>query len=324
MNNLFSFTITFLCLIGSGTEYKPPLAGTSPESKSTFEVSGFSDSFSSDEQNIYLGQKPPGPEPEKFAPGVISKPDEHEFGSVFSSDGTEFYYGVDMDGKAEIRFTYLKDGAWTDPEPLITHDHFSFNDPFLSPDESKMYYISNSPRDDSGEPKDYDIWYSERNDSGWSEPIHAGDSINTDANEYYISFTNEGSIYFGSNSAAGEGRNHDYDIYKSEFEDGNFKAPVGLEETINSRFYEADVFISPDESYMIFSSIRREGLGQGDLYISFNDEEGNWQEAQNMGELINTNGHELCPFVTKDGRYFFYTSDGDIYWVDAGILQNYR
>lgn len=271
----------------------------------------------------YLGQKKPGINPEIFAPNLISKREEHEFGSVFSKDGTEFYYGVDVGGKAEIRFTALEKGVWTPPEPLIAHDAFSFNDPFLSNDEERLYYISDMPRHGSGE-SDYDIWYSTRNDSGWSEPVNAGDSINTEANEYYISFTNDDSMYFASNFATGENRKYNYDLYRSQFENGVFKAPARLGENINSRYYEADVFVAPDESYMIFSSVRREGHGQGDLYISFKDKNGNWAEAKNMGGLINTEGHELCPFVTKDGKYFLYTSDKDIYWVDAGILKNYK
>lgn len=272
----------------------------------------------------YIGQKSPGLKPEKFSPNFISKNDEHEFGSVFPEDATEFYYAVDMNGKAEIRYTSLENGVWSLPEPLITHEIFSFNDPFLSPDESRLYYISNRPRDDSAEPKDYDIWYSTRKDSGWSEPLHAGDTINSDSNEYYISFTNDGSIYFASNSAAKEDRNYDYDIYKSGFEGGTFQEPVRLDTNINSHQHEADVFIAPDESYMIFSSVRKDGFGQGNLYINFKDENGNWKEAKNMGEVINTEGHELCPFVTKDGSYFFYTSNQDIYWINTDILKNYK
>ncbi|MDR8392922.1 hypothetical protein NC796_17330 [Aliifodinibius sp. S!AR15-10] len=277
-----------------------------------------------DDLFFYLGQKFPGMKPEKFAPNLISKSDEHEFGSVFSKDATEFYYGVDIEGKAEIRSARLENGIWTSPMPLIAHERFSFNDPFLSPDEKRLYYISNMSRDGSEVPKDYDIWYSSRTDSGWSDPVHAGDSINTGANEYYSSFTNDGSIYFASNFAATEERKHDFDIYKSKFQNGSFQAPHRLNQNINSRQYEADVFVAPDESHMIFSSVRREGHGQCDLYISFRDQHDDWKEARNMGELINTKGHERCPFVTRDGKYFFYISDRDIYWVDAGILKNYN
>ena len=97
-----------------------------------------------------------------------------------------------------------------------------------------------------------------------------------------------------------------------------------MPEKINTEHYEADVFIAPDESYMIFCAVRPDGFGRGDLYISFNDGGGNWTEAKNMGDLINSNGHELCPFVSPDGQYFFYTSNQDIYWVSTSIIDDYR
>ncbi len=39
----------------------------------------------------YLKQKPPSITPEIFAPHLISKKNEYEFGSVFNRDATEFF-----------------------------------------------------------------------------------------------------------------------------------------------------------------------------------------------------------------------------------------
>ena len=64
-----------------------------------------------------------------------------------------------------------------------------------------------------------------------------------------------------------------------------------------------------------------EGYGRGDLYISFKTEQGQWTKALNMGLSINTQHHELCPFVTHDGNYLFYTSQQDIYWVGTEIIE---
>lgn len=99
---------------------------------------------------------------------------------------------------------------------------------------------------------------------------------------------------------------------------------IPLEDNINTDAYEADVFIAPDSSFLIFCSIRESGFGMGDLYISFKDEYGKWTNPINMGSEINTEFHELCPFVTKDGKYLFYTSHQDIYWVDADIIEKIR
>ncbi|MBK6265665.1 PD40 domain-containing protein [Marivirga sp. S37H4] len=272
----------------------------------------------------YLGQKAPGDTPEIFAPGIITKENQSEFGSVFSADGKEFFYAIDEDGKAEIWCTKLQKGVWTKPKAIISHPIYSFNDPFLSPDEQKLYYISDRSMTGEDEKKDYDIWYSTREENGWSEPFNAGNTINTESNEYYISFTDDGSMYFSSNTQAEEGRSHDFDIYKSTLKSGHFQKPVKLSDSINTKRYEADVFVAPDESYIIFSTARKDGMGKGDLYISFKNTDNSWSEAKNMGTDINTEGHELCPFVTKDGKFFFFTSNQDIYWVDAEILKKFR
>ncbi|MEO1653753.1 MAG: hypothetical protein AAFU64_09420, partial [Bacteroidota bacterium] len=105
---------------------------------------------------------------------------------------------------------------------------------------------------------------------------------------------------------------------------GTFQATQVLSEAINNQHYEADVFIDPEEAYIIFCAERPEGRGRGDLYISFKKSDGSWAPSKNMGSLINTAGHELCPFVSKDGKYFFYTSNQDIYWVDARVIEELR
>ncbi|MGG5487863.1 hypothetical protein [Gaetbulibacter sp. PBL-D1] len=280
---------------------------------------------SNQQQLIYLGQTPPTSIPKIFAPGLISKADESEFGSVFNKDATEFYFGVDVNGKAEIRYTKLEGSIWSKPKVLLSQDTYSLNDPFLSPDESRLYFISNNALEGDDIKEDYDIWYIEREGNKWNPKlIRASPNINTDKNEYYMSFAENGSMYFSSNKNAPINRKHDFNIYVSVFKQGAFQKPKLLGNSINTGAYEADVFVSPDESYIIFCSIREEGYGQGDLYISFKDDNDNWSKATNMGAVINTTGHELCPFVTKDGKYLFYTSNQDIYWVDANVIQQLK
>jgi hypothetical protein len=278
-----------------------------------------------DEKLKYLGQTPPSSTPKVFAPGLISKTDESEFGSVFNKEATELYYGVDINGKAEIRYTKLVGENWTKPKVLLSHDTYSLNDPYLSPDENKLYLISNKALESDEIKEDYDIWYIERENNKWNPKlIRASPNINTHKNEYYMSFTETGKIYFSSNRGASKNRQHDFNIYSAEFKSRTFQKPKLLGDSINTRAYEADVFVSPDESFIIFCSIREEGYGQGDLYISFKDDYDNWSKAKNMGSVINTEGHELCPFVTQDGKYFFYTSNQDIYWVDAAIINSHK
>ncbi len=280
--------------------------------------------FASGEDMMYFGLRPPGLEPEVFAPNLISKPERHEFGSIFSGDGKEFFFGIDTDGKAEIWFSKLTHGVWSQPEVILSHGSYSFNDPMLSPEEDRLYFISDMPIDGRGDKKDYDIWYVEREEKSWSKPYNVGAPINTAANEYYISFTSDGSMYFASNFDPETKGNREYNIFRSSLVSGEYQDPVKLTDKINTKRYEADAFVADDESYIIFSSIREDGLGRGDLYISFKNEQGHWTEAKNMGDKINNEHHQLCPFVSKDGKYLFYTSNQDIYWVDARIIEKYK
>lgn len=267
----------------------------------------------------YLKQEPPSNVPEVFAPNFISKETESEFGSIFNEEATEFFYGIDINGKEEIRHSKLVGNNWSEPETILSHELYGYNDPFLSPDESKLFFISRRALDGLGELKDYDIWYVERLGNEWSDPINAGLNINSDKNEYYMSFTNDGIMFFSSNK-----RDANFDIYSSKFVDGKFEKPIPLGNSINTPAYEADVFVDPEETYIIFCGIRSEGLGRGDLYISFKDPNGTWSKSINMGNKINTASHELCPYVSKDGKYLFYTSKQDIYWVSAGIINEIK
>jgi len=272
----------------------------------------------------YIDSDTPGTIPKVFAGGFISQDSISEFGSVFSKNGKEFFYGVDIDGKAEIRYTKLENDRWVAPTTIISSESYSFNDPFLSPSEDRLYYISDRPRDMTDTLKDYDIWYSLRSQDSWSSPINAGSMINSDRDEYYISFTDSGTMYFGSNKAAEPELMGDFDIYSAKRTGDEFALSTRMGASINTKRYEADVFIAPDESYIIFCANREDGLGRGDLYISFKTRDNQWSPSVNMGSVINSEHHELCPFVTYDNKYLFYTSNQDIYWVSTDVIKSLR
>ena len=66
--------------------------------------------------------------------------------------------------------------------------------------------------------------------------------------------------------------------------------------------------LSADGDKMIFVSDRRESIGGLDLFISY--KEGNdWSAPINLGNLINTSGNEMYPFLDQENNLFF-SSDG--------------
>jgi hypothetical protein len=127
-------------------------------------------------------------------------------------------------------------------------------------------------------------------------------------------------------------------IVRSALIDGCYTEPEPLGSVINSKNYEGPAYVTPDQSYMIFSSFRPGGFGSCDLYISFRGEDGTWKEPRNMGPKINSDAKDMFPYVSSDGEYFFFNSSrvsvlntkpipggpGNIYWVDAGIIEELK
>ncbi len=270
----------------------------------------------------YLAQTPPNTKPKLFAPEIIKEEGRVEFGSTFSRDGTEFYYSVQSNGFADILYMKFDGIKWTKPEVIFDSPTYGLNDPMLSPDQQRLFFISQMPNTKNDSTQDHDIYFAERIENGWSVPKNIGPPISLpDVSEYYISFTQEGHMYFSSDRDARYHR--DFNIYRSALKDGQYQKPEILPEDINTGHYEADVFIAPNESYIIFASSRKGVYGQIDLFIALKDKNGSWGKARNLGPEINTPGPEYCPFVSADGKYLFYTSNQDIYWVSMdAILKN--
>ncbi len=92
------------------------------------------------------------------------------------------------------------------------------------------------------------------------------------------------------------------------YKDENDWIPDGEFPFNSDEFSNMHPAVSPDGSYMIFSSNREGGIGGYDLYIS-KYENGYWKEPENLGSAINSFGDESFPFVHDNGSLVF-SSDG--------------
>jgi WD40-like Beta Propeller Repeat len=251
----------------------------------------------------YLGQNPPGMTPEIFAPGIVSTCLD-ELNSVFSPDGQEFYFCVRNMDASSLFVMSCVDGAWGRPEPLPFAGPYNDIDVSLSPDGQKLFFCSNRPVAASGPPKeDHDIWMCERQGATWGPPQHLGDAVNSPRDDFFPVVTKSRSLYFNS-QRAGPGTN---DIYMCRWVDGKYAPAEKLGPEINSEFREFDAFVSPDETFMIFTSQRPAEDRFGDLYISFKSPAGAWMPARNMGKAINGFGPEFGTALSPDGKFLFFT-----------------
>lgn len=228
-----------------------------------------------------------------------------EMNSSFSKSSDEFFYSIadPFQNFNAILLVKKKDNKWGDPEVVSFSGQFSDFDPFISPDGNRMYFCSRRPLDQNDESVgDANIWFVEKDEGAWGQPEALGSLINSNYDEYYVSVSEKGKLFFSSTREGGIGM---WDIYLF---DSNTVLNVG--ESINSEFREWDPFISPDENYIIFTSDRPNGFGGGDLYISFKSIDGEWNTPVNLGEEVNTSDYEYCPYISSDRKYLYFSRFG--------------
>jgi hypothetical protein len=305
----------------------------------------------------YLGQAPPGAEPQLFAPGIVST-GMYVRDIAVTPDGNEIYFGTSLGNFTVIMQSKRVDGVWTKPEvaPFSSNpDYFSY-EPHIAPDGQRLFFLSNRPRDGGPLPDDQrgrwvneDIWVMDRVEDGWGEPYNLGPPVNSDSSEFFASVTHDGTMYFSRSLPSGEAY-----IYRSRMVDGHYVDAERLPPQVNSTNAQYNAFIAVDESYLIVPVFGREdSFGGTDYYIVFRNQSDEWSEPVNMGEKINTaRSGEYSPYVTRDGKYFFFMStrggswdnvpdtltydylwqifqgpqsgNSDIYWVDAGFIEELR
>ena len=276
----------------------------------------------------YLGQKPPGKTPELFAPGIVpTKNNEGLYG--FFNSGTLFFFDrtpADMEEWTPAVYRMeLKDGQWTQPNtsPYLGKPWYNY---YTAAPEGKLIYFAwrGSLGDRTASP-DLNIWRVQKTSRGWTEPDRLSSPVNSMDLETFPSLTENGTLYFFSNRESGFGG---HDIYRAPLINGEHPTVENLGIPINTEGDELDPFIAPDESYLIFCSRALEGFGGFDLHIVFKKSDGTWTNPVNMGEGINTSAFDWVPYVTPDGKYFFFNStrsgSWDIYWVDAKIIEDLK
>lgn len=298
----------------------------------------------------YLGQNPPGDTPEVFAEGIIAH-GFHEHNLTISPDGNEMFYASSSgDHKYYVIISIKKENEkWLSPEIAPFSGKYTDMGPRFSPDGEKLFFCSCRPlAGELEENETQDIWVVEKQEEGWSEPKNLGSSINTEHDEVFPSISSDGTMYF---QYFEKKKGSESDIYFSRFEDGKYQTPEKLEYGISSEHYDASPFISPDEMYILFQSIRPDGYGGTNLYISFKNDNGTWSNPINLGKNINSIGNIIAPMISPDGKYLFFATNGPedpsvykgksyaelmnlfksyrngygtLYWVDAGIIEDLK
>ena len=253
----------------------------------------------------------------------------HESNIVITNDGKTMYFTRDnFDGEElkgdEQRVTHLKIykarkkyNKWVDVKELpFNTDNYSYGHPALSADEKTLYFVSDMANG-FGETDIYKVAILE--DDKYGEPINLGNKINTEGREMFPFVGTDNTLYFASDGHLGLGA---LDIFESKIKNEGYTNPINLGSPVNGPLDDFSFVINKERSKGFFSSNRKGGKGDDDIYsfLIFNckeDIEGivtNSRTGKPMlnveVRLIDSEGNPVSKQITKeDGSYMFTKID---------------
>jgi enamine deaminase RidA (YjgF/YER057c/UK114 family) len=253
---------------------------------------------------------------ERFGAGVFST-SAWDFFVAFSPDERRALFGRADD--AFERFTLHETrrdaaGHWSPPTRPRFASAWSDADPHISPDGKSVYFISNRPRPGETEPRAiHDIFVAELDARGeWGEATRLAAPVNDGTTDRWSpAVSGSGNLYFGGTLAGTRGGS---DLWVSRRVGGVYQPPENLGDAINTGAHEVEPWIAPDERYLIFSALRRDGGAGGyDLFVSRRAGT-KWTSAVPL-RAINTPENEWNHSVSPDGRWLYFTTARDIYRI---------
>jgi outer membrane protein OmpA-like peptidoglycan-associated protein len=198
--------------------------------------------------------------------------------------------------------------------------------PCLTPDGRYLFFMSGRGGESWSNPTytkyndqeeaDGDIYFSQWNDSSWSEPVNLGSAINTSMGEDEPNVSPDGQfVFFQSWKEGWDTTGGPY--YRAELFGNVWGKPEGLGGNIhrffleqikkNGWYYATDgSSLSPDGKFFIFAAGKWYDEPM-DLYISIH-EAGEWTYPRKMS--LSTRGDDRSVFIAADSRTLFFSSSG--------------
>ena len=257
----------------------------------------------------------------------INQEKVNEGSITFSEDGTYMIFAKGNDGKStgrnnvDLYWSRFRRGGWTNPRLLNVNTSRSWDStPFLSKDGKTLYFASNRAKGYGGT----DIYKANVNRRGrWINIQNMGPEINTSGNELFPSVTEDGRLYFSSDSHEGFGG---LDIFVASRRGGKITI-VNPGKPLNSR--GDDFGVNPyNPTRGFFTSNREGGAGDDDIYTFVNDDpnlkivnytlKGTTLTPKSDTKELNVLGNSTVKLLDREGQVIeetFTDSDGNFKFI---------
>ncbi len=195
--------------------------------------------------------------------------------------------------------------------------------PVFSKDSSILYFVRTFDRNNKGGEFDQDIWYSTRNSDGIYTNCKRLKSLNNKFNNAILGLSDKGDIMYLLNAYEGK-KDMVKGIAMSSGTEKGWSSPDKI--TIPGLDIEGNAYgfhVSGDGKTIIISQNGPKSLGEEDLYVSEKKSSG-WSSPIHMGNVINSTGFEVSPFLSKSKDTLYFSSNGMGGEGDADIFYSVK
>lgn len=153
-----------------------------------------------------------------------------------------------------------------------------------------------------------DLWMARKNERGeWMRAEPAEGDINTAHDEGIVSFSPDGHTMYLTRARREQDADTGVEICTSQRSDARWSAPVRLDVSADTLSSYGHPAVSPDGTWLYFTSDRPGGYGGKDLWrVSLKERA---SVPENLGDFINTPGDEMFPYV-RDDSVLYFASNG--------------
>ena len=223
---------------------------------------------------------------------------------VFTSKRKRVSTGLGQVANEDIFYSKKYAGYWTEVKSLKDiNTAYNEGSVCLSKDGTTMYFTRCDAPDTYG---NCDLFQATlQPDSTWGRVRNLGNHINSLGWDSHPSLSHtEDTLYFASDRIGGFGLADIY--YTVRDKNGEWSRAFNAGPIINSRNNEVSPFIHPGYDILYFSSNGHSlNFGEFDIYKSYR-EKGRWQEAKNIGPLVNGTGSEFYFTIDNTSEFLFY------------------
>jgi len=184
--------------------------------------------------------------------------------------------------------------------------------PYVTPDGQMLYFVRTFHASNvGGIGAGQDIWYSVQKNGKWTEPVNVIPNINDISNNAIAGVSVDGQKVFLKGTYINKAELDKGVSYSKTTGNGDWARPVPIKVPklyIKGNYY--GVYMNPSEDILIISMLGKKSMGEEDLYVCLKDGEGKWQAPIHLGNAINSNGYEIGPYLSKDGKTLYFASNG--------------